>query len=153
MEARAIARFVRYAPRKVNQVLTVIRNQRVEKAFEILSFLPKNSTELVEKVLKSAVANSGKLNDFSGLKVKEAWVGQGPTLKRMRPGPMGRGLPYKRKTSHLTIIVTDEGVVPEKRKKKAAKKVTAPVAATETAATKKAVSKKTAKKAEEKSAE
>ena len=53
MEARAIARFVRYAPRKVNQVLTVIRNQRVDKAFEILSFLPKNATELVEKVLKS----------------------------------------------------------------------------------------------------
>ncbi|MBQ3835103.1 MAG: 50S ribosomal protein L22 [Elusimicrobia bacterium] len=153
MEARAIARFVRYAPRKVNQVLTVIRNQRVEKAFEILSFLPKNSTELVEKVLKSAVANSGKLNDFSGLKVKEAWVGQGPTLKRMRPGPMGRGLPYKRKTSHLTIIVTDEGVVPEKRKKKAAKKVAAPAAETEKAAPKKAASKKTAKKAEEKAAE
>jgi large subunit ribosomal protein L22 len=153
MEARAIARFVRYAPRKVNQVLTVIRNQRVEKAFEILSFLPKNSTELVEKVLKSAVANSGKLNDFSGLKVKEAWVGQGPTLKRMRPGPMGRGLGYKRKTSHLTIIVTDEGVVPEKKKKKAAKKVTAPAAATEKAAPKKAASKKTAKKAEEKAAE
>ncbi len=158
MEARAIAKFVRYAPRKVNQVLTVIRNQRVEKAFEILSFLPKNSTELVEKVLKSAVANSGRLNDFSGLKVKEAWVGQGPTLKRMRPGPMGRGLPYKRKTAHLTIIVTDEGVVPEKKKKKAVKKVAAPaaVAATEETAvkkTRKAASKKTAKKAEEKAAE
>lgn len=130
MEARAIARFVRYAPRKVDQVLTVIRNQRVDKAFEILSFLPKSSTELVEKVLKSAVANAGRLNDFSGLKIKEAWVGQGPTLKRMRPGPMGRGLGYKRKTSHLTIIVTDEGVVPEKRKKKAA--VKAPVASAAT---------------------
>jgi len=144
MEARAIARFVRYAPRKVNQVLTVIRNQRVDKAFEILSFLPKNATELVEKVLKSAVANAGKLKDFSGLKVKEAWVGQGPTLKRMRPGPMGRGLPYKRKTSHLTIIVTDEGVVAEKKKKKAA--VKAPVAPAQAAATEeKAPAKKTRK--------
>ncbi len=161
MEARAIARFVRYAPRKVNQVLTVIRNQRVDKAFEILSFLPKNATELVEKVLKSAVANAGKLNDFSGLKVKEAWVGQGPTLKRMRPGPMGRGLPYKRKTSHLTIIVTDEGVVAQKRKKKAVSKpaVTA-VKAASTAATveekapvkrtRKTTAKKTTKKAEKK---
>jgi large subunit ribosomal protein L22 len=132
MEAKAIAKFVRYAPRKVNQVLTVIRNQRVDKAFEILSFLPKNATELVEKVLKSAVANAGKLKDFSGLKVKEAWVGQGPTLKRMRPGPMGRGLPYKRKTSHLTIIVTDEGLKAPKRKKKVtAAKVQQPVLATE----------------------
>ena len=161
MEARAIARFVRYAPRKVNQVLTVIRNQRVDKAFEILSFLPKNATELVEKVLKSAVANAGRLKDFSGLKIKEAWVGQGPTLKRMRPGPMGRGLGYKRKTSHLTIIVTDEGVVPAKRKKKAA--VKAPVApaqaeaATEEKApakkTRKTAVKKTVKKAEKETAE
>lgn len=119
MQAKAIAKFVRYAPRKVNQVLTVIRNQNVEKAFEVLSFLPKNSTELVEKVLKSAVANTGKLKDYSGLKIKECWVGQGPTLKRMRPGPMGRGMPYKRKTSHLTIIVTDEGVVAKKSKKRA----------------------------------
>ena len=146
MEAKAIARFVRYAPRKVNQVLTVIRNQRVDKAFEILSFLPKNATELVEKVLKSAVANAGKLKDFSGLKVKEAWVGQGPTLKRMRPGPMGRGLPYKRKTSHLTIIVTDEGLKAPKRKKKVAAKVQQPVLATETVETEK--KKKTVKKTE-----
>ena len=158
MEARAIARFVRYAPRKVNQVLTVIRNQRVDKAFEILSFLPKNATELVEKVLKSAVANAGKLKDLSSIKIKEAWVGQGPTLKRMRPGPMGRGLGYKRKTSHLTIIVTDEGVASPKRKKKAAA-VKAPVAPAEAAATeekapakktRKTAVKKTAKKAEKK---
>ena len=152
MEARAIARFVRYAPRKVNQVLTVIRNQRVDKAFEILSFLPKNATELVEKVLKSAVANAGKLKDFSGLKVKEAWVGQGPTLKRMRPGPMGRGLGYKRKTSHLTVIITDEGVVAEKRKKRVVAKVPGVL---ETTATEKAgvsvkKTKKTVKKAEKK---
>ena len=160
MEARAIARFVRYAPRKVNQVLTVIRNQRVDKAFEILSFLPKNATELVEKVLKSAVANAGRLKDFSGLKVKEAWVGQGPTLKRMRPGPMGRGLGYKRKTSHLTIIVTDEGVASPKRKKKAV--VKAPVTPAQAAATeekapakkaRKTAVKKTAKKAEKETAE
>ena len=153
MEARAIARFVRYAPRKVNQVLTVIRNQRVDRAFEVLSFLPKNATELVEKVLKSAVANMGKLKDFSGLKVKEAWVGQGPTLKRMRPGPMGRGLGYKRKTSHLTVIVTDEGVVAEKRKKRVVAKATPDIQ--ETVATEKVGvsvkrAKKTVKKTEKK---
>jgi len=149
MQAKAIAKFVRYAPRKVEQVLTVIRNKRVEKAFEALAFLPKTSTTLVEKVLKSAVANAGKLKDYSGLKVKECWVGQGPTLKRMRPGPMGRGLPYKRKTSHLTIIVTDEGVAPEKRKKKVT--VQAPVLpGAETKKTAKKATKKTVKKAEAK---
>ena len=152
MEARAIARFVRYAPRKVNQVLTVIRNQRVDKAFEILSFLPKNATELIEKVLKSAVANMGKLKDFSGLKIKEAWVGQGPTLKRMRPGPMGRGLGYKRKTSHLTVIVTDEGVVANKRKKRVVSKVSdiLETTATEKVGVSVQKTKKTVKKTEKK---
>ncbi|MDR3307000.1 MAG: 50S ribosomal protein L22 [Endomicrobium sp.] len=121
MEAKAIAKFVRYTPRKVNQVLSLIRNKKVEKAFEVLSFLPKSAAPLVEKVLKSATANSGKLSDFSGLKVKEAWVGNGPILKRMRPGPQGRGMPIKKRMSHLTIVVTDAGVSDGKRKKKVAK--------------------------------
>ena len=124
MEAKATAKFVRYTPRKVNQVLTLIRNKKVEKAFEILSFLPKSSATLVEKVLKSATANAGKLNDYSGLKVKEAWVSAGPILKRMRPGPQGRGMPIKKRTVHLTIVVTDAGVSDGKRKKKAANKNT-----------------------------
>ena len=125
MQAQATAKFVRYAPRKVNQVLTLIRNKRVEKAFEILSFLPKSSSGLVKKVLKSATANSGKLKDYSGLKIKEAWGGNGPILKRMRPGPMGRGMPIKKRTSHLTIVVTDAGATAERRKKKASKMVKA----------------------------
>jgi large subunit ribosomal protein L22 len=126
MEAKATAKFVRYTPRKVNQVCTLIRGKKVAKAFETLSFLPKSASTLVEKVLKSATANSGKLKDFSGLKVKEAWVGNGPILKRMRPGPMGRGMPVKKRTSHLTVVVTDIGVMPDKRKKKV---VTKPVSA------------------------
>jgi len=119
MEAKATVKFVRYTPRKVNQVLTLIRNKRVEQAFEILSFLPKSAATLVDKVLKSAVANAGKLKDYSNLKVKEAWVGGGPTLKRMRPGPQGRGMPVKKRTVHLTIVVTDAGVAPLKNKKEA----------------------------------
>jgi large subunit ribosomal protein L22 len=122
MEAKATAKFVRYTPRKVNQVCTLIRGKKVEKAFETLSFLPKSAATLVEKVLKSATANSGRLKDASGLKVKEAWVGNGPILKRMRPGPMGRGMPVKKRTSHLTIVVTDIGVMPDKRKKKTVEK-------------------------------
>ncbi|GHT73422.1 50S ribosomal protein L22 [Endomicrobiia bacterium] len=118
MEAKATAKFVRYTPRKVNQVLTLIRNKRVEKAFVILSFLPKSAVVLVQKVLRSATANAGRLDDFSGLKVKEAWVGNGPILKRMRPGPKGRGMPIKKRTAHLTIVVTDVGVAPEGRKRK-----------------------------------
>jgi large subunit ribosomal protein L22 len=118
MHAAAHARFVRYTPRKINQVLTLIRNKPVEKAFEILSFTPKAVSLPITKALKSAVANSGHLKNMSGLKVKECWVGQGPVLKRMRPGPMGRGMPYKRKMSHLTVVVTELGPNELKRKKK-----------------------------------
>lgn len=107
MEATAVSRFARYAPRKVNQVLGLIRKKPVEKAFEILTFTPKRPAAFIIKVLKSAVANAGKLKSMANLQVKQAWVGQGPTLKRMRPGPMGRGMMYKRKTCHLTIIVSE----------------------------------------------
>jgi large subunit ribosomal protein L22 len=118
MQSKATAKFVRYTPRKVNQVLTLIRDKRVEKAFVILSFLPKSAATLVKKVLTSATANMGELKDFSGIKVKEAWVGNGPILKRTRPGPKGRGMPIKKRTAHLTIVVTDENIAYEKRKKK-----------------------------------
>lgn len=105
MDAISVSKFSRFAPRKVNQVLGLIRNKPVEKAMEILSFTPKASVKLIAKTLKSAVANAGKLKNAGSLKVKECWVGQGPALKRMRPGPMGRGMPYKRKMCHLTIKV------------------------------------------------
>jgi large subunit ribosomal protein L22 len=121
MQAKATAKFVRYTPRKINQVLSLIRNKKVEKAFDVLSFLPKSAATLVEKVLKSATANSGKFSDFSGLKIKEAWACNGPILKRMRPGPQGRAMPIKKRTAHLTIVVTDVGVSDGKRKKKVAK--------------------------------
>jgi large subunit ribosomal protein L22 len=123
MEAVAHAKFVRYAPRKVNQVLALIRNKPVGKAFEILATTPKGSTDLIGKVLKSAVAHSGHLKNMSGLKIKECWVGQGPTLKRMRPGPMGRGMPYKRKTCHLSIVVSE--LLPHEAKKKKKKEASA----------------------------
>lgn len=118
MEAAAHAKFVRFAPRKVNQVLKLIRAQSVEKAFGVLAFTPKATATLIAKTLKSAVANCGKLKNPEGVWVKECWVGQGPALKRMRPGPMGRGMPFKRKTCHLTIVVSDRGMPVQKKKKK-----------------------------------
>ncbi|MBN1824179.1 MAG: 50S ribosomal protein L22 [Endomicrobiales bacterium] len=119
MLAIAKAKFVRYAPRKVNQVLGLIRNKPVEKAFETLSFTPKAVSEIVAKTLKSAVANAGRLKNMSGLKVKEAWVGHGPALKRMRPGPMGRGLPYKRKMCHISVSIAEilPGEMKQRKKK------------------------------------
>jgi large subunit ribosomal protein L22 len=121
MQAIANTNFARFAPRKVNQVLELIRNKPVEKAFHILSFCPKGGAELVSKTLKSAVANAGRLKNMAGLGVKQAWVGQGSPLKRMRPGPQGRGMPYKRKTCHVTIIVDDMVFKVRKKKTEAAK--------------------------------
>ncbi|MDR2709024.1 MAG: 50S ribosomal protein L22 [Elusimicrobiota bacterium] len=117
MQAQATAKFVRFTPRKTNQVLSLIRGQKVSKALEILYFLPKSASTLVEKVLKSAIANSGSINDFTGLSVKQAWVGPGPTLKRMRPGPQGRAMAIRKRTVHLTIVVTDEQVGKSKKVK------------------------------------
>ncbi|MGA2091567.1 MAG: 50S ribosomal protein L22 [Endomicrobiales bacterium] len=120
MEAAAQSKFVRYAPRKVNQVLKLIRAKSVTKAFDVLSFTPKTTATLIAKTLKSAVANGGRLKNLDSVWVKECWVGQGPALKRMRPGPMGRGMPFKRKTCHLTIVVSDHGMPVNKKQKKVA---------------------------------
>jgi large subunit ribosomal protein L22 len=105
MEATAHSRFARYSSRKINQVLGVIRGKNAEIAFQNLAFVPRAARVLVEKTLKSAVANSGK--ELSGLIVTKAWVGIGPALKRVRPHAMGSRTMYKRKTSHLTIVVSD----------------------------------------------
>ena len=117
MKADAKSKFARYSPTKVNQVLSLIRSKSVEKAMDVLRFSPKNAATLISKTLKSAVANAGRLKSAEGLIVKECYVGQGPSLKRMRPGPMGRGMMYKRKMCHLTIVV-DEGVIKKRKKEK-----------------------------------
>ena len=110
MEATARARFARYAPRKVNQVLELVRRKPVVQALKVLRFLPKTSAVLVAKTIKSAAANAGDQQAKNpNLVVSQAWVGQGPVLKRMRAHAMGRGATYKRKTCHLTVVVSDEG--------------------------------------------
>ncbi|MBI4051212.1 MAG: 50S ribosomal protein L22 [Elusimicrobia bacterium] len=114
MEAIAHARFQRYGARKVNQVLGQIRGKTVERAQQILPFVPRAAAGLVAKVVKSAAANffsrSSHKTEFENLWIKSAWVGLGPMqqLKRVQPGPMGRALPFKRKMCHLTVIVSDK---------------------------------------------
>jgi large subunit ribosomal protein L22 len=106
MEAVAHSRFVRFSARKINQVLKIIRGQSVEAAYRQLPFIPRVARVLVEKTLMSAVANSRV--EPSGLFVAKAWVGLGPPLKRVRAHAMGSRAIYKRKTSHLTIVVSDQ---------------------------------------------
>jgi large subunit ribosomal protein L22 len=107
METRAIQRYVRITPRKANQVLALIRGQAVESAQTTLQFTPKAGARIIQKVLKSAVANAlnvGKVR-VEELYVKEATAGAGPTLKRWLPRAQGRATPILKRTSHISVKV------------------------------------------------
>ena len=115
MEARAIARYIRMAPRKVRQVVDVVRGKSVEDAINILHFTQKRGSSPVEKVLRSAVANAMNKEDASKLEpedlfIKEIRVDQGPTMRRYNPGPMGRASIIRKRFCHITVIVSDETV-------------------------------------------
>jgi large subunit ribosomal protein L22 len=109
MEAKAIAKYIRMSPMKVGIVLNLIRNKNVNEAFAILQYTPKDAAAVVNKILKSAVANAeNNLNlDRTRLFVAEAHVGQGPTLKRFRPHAQGRAFSIKKRTSHITLVVKE----------------------------------------------
>ena len=110
MEASATAKFVRVSPRKARLVVDLIRGKRIEEAKTILSLAKKASAALVKKVLNSAVANAGQTGviDLDTLYVKRAFVNLGASQKRFRPAPMGRAHKYRRRTSHITIVVDEK---------------------------------------------
>ena len=116
MEAISKANFQRFGPRKVNQVCAEIRGKSVAHAGQVLPQLSRTAVKLVEKTVHSAAANLavklGKPVDLGQVYVKEAWVGHGPMqhMKRVRPGPQGRAMMYKRKVCHLSVVVTDSKV-------------------------------------------
>lgn len=108
MEATAKVTFVRIAPRKVKIVLDLIRNQPVDKAMAILKHTPKVACEVLEKLLKSAIANAeNKDMDTTKLYVAACSVDQGPTLKRIRPMSKGRAYRINKKTSHITLVLKE----------------------------------------------
>lgn len=108
MEATAKGTFVRIAPRKVQIVLDLIRNQPADKAMAILKHTPKAACEVLEKILKSAIANAEvKDMDTSKLYIAECYVCQGPILKRIRPRAQGRAFRIQKKTSHITLVLKE----------------------------------------------
>lgn len=110
MEAKAVAKTIRIAPRKVRLVIDLIRGKQVGEAFAILKHTDKGSTPVVEKVLKSAIANAEHNYNMNvnGLVVKEAYVNAGSTLKRFRPRAKGRAGLINKRTSHITIVVAEK---------------------------------------------
>ena len=115
MEAKAFARYIRMSPRKVRQVVDLVRGMSVEEAINLLHFTPKRGSVPVEKMLRSAVANAMNKEEASkldpeDLSIKEIWVDQGPTMRRYNPGPMGRANLIRKRSCHISVIVTDESV-------------------------------------------
>ena len=107
MEAKAIARYVRVSPRKARVVVDLVRGKSVPQAQEILAFTNRGIAETVEKVLNSAVANAENLHHVrpEALYVKECYVDEGPTLKRIRPRAKGSASRINTRTAHITIVV------------------------------------------------
>lgn len=109
MEAKAIAKGVRITPRKTRLVIDLIRGKSVEEADEILNNMNRTASRAVSKVLTSAVANAENnlgLNK-ENLYVKEAYVNEGRTMKRFKAGSRGHADPIMKRSSHITIVVSE----------------------------------------------
>ena len=110
MQSRAVARFVRVPPRKARLVVDLIRGQDINQALAIVRFTKKRAARILEKVLWSAMANAQHnygVKDVGRLVVSQAMVDQGPVLKRFRPRAMGRATPIKKRTSHITVVLSE----------------------------------------------
>ena len=110
MEARAVRKYIRSSPRKMRRVINAVRGQNVAEALGILNFLPQAATRPIELTIKSAVHNLMDQNqderfDEAELFITEIRVDEGPMFKRFRPAPRGRAHPYRKRLSHLTVVV------------------------------------------------
>ncbi len=111
IQAQATAKYVRTSPQKAKLVLDLIRGRSVNEALATLRFARKSIAHDVEKVLRSAIANAQNKDGFSGdvdrLYVAACYAGSGPSLKRVRPAPMGRAFRVQKRTAHLTVAVAE----------------------------------------------
>ena len=110
MTARAEARYIRISAQKARLVVDLIRGRNAGEALTILRGTNKRIAPAVEKVLRSAIANAENQSsdvDVDQLVVAEAYVNEGPRMKRIRPAPMGRAYRYQRKMAHIAVTVSD----------------------------------------------
>jgi large subunit ribosomal protein L22 len=106
-EAQAVLRFVRVAPRKAKPVIDMIRGQQVPLALSMLKHTPRHAARVVEKLLRSAVANAEQkeMGDSESMVISKAFVNCGPIFKRFRARSMGRANAIQKRTSHITVVV------------------------------------------------
>ncbi len=111
-EAKAVAKHVRISPIKVRKLIGSIKGKNVEASINKLKFMPQKAARIVGKVLRSAVANADQRAemDVDTLIVRNIIVDQGPTLKRFRARARGRGSRILKKSSHITVIVSEDAV-------------------------------------------
>ena len=109
MEVRAIARYVRISPTKVRKAAKVVKGKRVEDALSLLGFMPQSTARILGKVIRSAVANAVQKPDLDvdNLSIANIVVDQGPSLKRFRPRAMGRATRILKRTSHITVTLSE----------------------------------------------
>lgn len=114
MEAKAQARFVRVTPQKARRVVDVIRGQRALDAVDVLRYAPQGAAQPVLKIVESAIANArfaaekaGERFDANDLVIQAAFADEGPTMKRIQPRAQGRANRILKRTSHITVVVSD----------------------------------------------
>ena len=109
MEVKAVTRYVRISPRKARLVTELIKGKPVEEALTILRFVPKKAASLVDKTLRSALANAEQNPniDVDTLYIKRIFVDGGPTMKRWRARAMGRATKILKRSSHITVILDE----------------------------------------------
>ena len=109
LEAKATLNYARISARKVKIVADLIRGKSADEAVAIVKFTPKASSEIIEKLLKSAIANAENNHHMERTKlyISEIFANQGPTLKRIRPAAKGSAVRIRKRTSHITIVLKE----------------------------------------------
>lgn len=117
-EAKAILRHVRVGPRKARVLVDMIRGQQVPQALAMLKYAPRAAAKVVEKVLRSAVANAEQkeMGDSEAMWVSQAYVNCGTIMKRFQPRAQGRAFSIHKRTSHITVVVSAPDAVASGKK-------------------------------------
>ncbi len=110
MEFKAVAKYIRISPQKVRMLTDAIKGKSVEKGLGYVKFMPQKAARILEKVIRSAVANADQKPDIDvdSLVIRNVLVDQGPTLKRFKARARGRGTRILKRTAHITIILAEK---------------------------------------------
>ncbi|MDA8172332.1 MAG: 50S ribosomal protein L22 [Nitrospiraceae bacterium] len=109
MQAKAILKYARLTPRKARRVALLVKGKKAAEALLELKFMPYRGAHYVEKALRSAIANADQKNaDPEKMMIKSVEVGAGPSMKRMEPRSMGRANVRRKRSSHITVLLSDE---------------------------------------------